>query len=379
MLLPLAMHYGDTNLNKVGNMEYKRLNVSNRTLYHGDNLDFMRTLNSESIDLIATDPPFNKGRDFYATPDSLVRGAKFQDRWTWDRDVDIEWQEQIQDDCPMLWSVIESVKIGHSISMGAFLCWLSVRVLEMRRVLKKTGSIWLHCDPTASHYLKLMMDFIFGKENFRNEIIWCYTGNSVPSKGFQQKHDVILFYARGEATEFTMPFAPYSEATVRRYNHVDENGRRYKMSSLRSGLERVYMKDGKPMEDWWVDIPVVRKKQERMGYPTQKPIALYERIIEASSNEGDVVFDPFCGCATTLVAAERLGRQWVGCDIWAKVYEVVIARFYRERLSRGDMGYDSSFDELVKGLDIGRKSDNWFRKFGVHYFKTLPEMVRFFQ
>lgn len=151
--------------------------------------------------------------------------------------------------------------------MMVYLIYMAVRIMEMRRILKPTGSIYLHCDPTGSHYLKLLMDEIFGNENFKNEIIWCYTGNSTPKLNFQSKHDVILFYAKMGENMFNPPLAPYSEATLKRYNHVDEKGRRYKMSSLRSGLEKVYAKEGKPLEDWWIDIPVVRKKSERTGQP----------------------------------------------------------------------------------------------------------------
>ena len=191
---------------------------------------------------------------------------------------------------------------------------MAVRLFEMRRLLKDTGSIYLHCDPTASHYLKLVMDSLFGKANFRNEIVWYYKGNSVAKKIFPAKHDIILYYSLKQPV-FNPVLIPYSESTLRRYNHTDENGRRYKISALRDGKqEKVYMKDGKLADDVW-DIPVVRKKSERTGYPTQKPLALLDRIIKASSNENDVVFDPFCGCATACVAAERLNRQWIGVDI----------------------------------------------------------------
>ena len=150
-------------------------NWSNRTLFHGDNLGFLRAMNSESVDLIATDPPFNKNKDFHATPDSLAAGAKFQDRWSWERDVHQDWADQITDDYPKLMEAIESARYAHSDGMGAFMCFMAVRLLEMRRVLKPTGSIYLHCDPTASHYLKAVMDAIFGRKQFRNEIVWDYT------------------------------------------------------------------------------------------------------------------------------------------------------------------------------------------------------------
>ena len=171
-------------------------NWRNRTLFHGDNLGFLRAMNSESVDLIATDPPFNKGRDFHATPDSLAAGAKFQDRWSWERDVHQEWADRITDDYPKLMEAIESARYAHSDGMGAYMCFMAVRLLEMRRVLKPTGSIYLHCDPTASHYLKAVMDAIFGWKNFRNEIVWCYKSGGASKRRFARKHDLILFYAK---------------------------------------------------------------------------------------------------------------------------------------------------------------------------------------
>ena len=147
-------------------------NWGNRTLFHGDNINFLRAMNSESVHLIATDPPFNKGKDFHATPDSLARGASFQDRWSWDRDVHQEWVDQITDDFPKVMNVIEGSRNSYGDDMGAFLCFMAVRLLEMHRILRTDGSIYLHCDPTASHYLKELMDSIFGHKNFLNEIVW---------------------------------------------------------------------------------------------------------------------------------------------------------------------------------------------------------------
>ena len=183
-------------------------NWKDRTLFHGDNLDFLRAMNSESVDLIATDPPFNKGSDVHATPDSLASGAKFQDRWSWEQDVHQEWVDQITDDHPHLMEAIESARYAHSDGMGAFMCFMAVRLLAMRRVLKDTGSIYLHCDPTASHYLKAIMDAIFGWQNFRNEIIGKRSANP---KGSQHKMgrfspftDTILYYGRSEATKIDL-------------------------------------------------------------------------------------------------------------------------------------------------------------------------------
>ena len=147
-------------------------NWQNRTLFRGDNLDFMRSMNTGSVHLIATDPPFNKGRDFHATPESLAAGASFGDRWRWEADVQPEWLDEIQDDWPGAWAVIDTARKVYGDDLGAFLCFMAVRLMAMRRVLREDGSIYLHCDPTASHWLKALMDAVFGKANFRNEIIW---------------------------------------------------------------------------------------------------------------------------------------------------------------------------------------------------------------
>ena len=149
-------------------------------------------MNSESVDLIATDPPFNKGRDFHATPGSLASGAKFQDRWSWERDVHDDWLDQLQDDYPAVWAVIDWSRMTYGDDMGAFLCFMAVRLLEMHRILKPSGSLYLHCDTTASHYLKALLDAVFGKKNFRNEIVWCYSTSGRSKRQFAAKHDIIL-------------------------------------------------------------------------------------------------------------------------------------------------------------------------------------------
>ena len=298
-------------------------NWDNRTLFHGDNLDFMRAMNSNTVDLIATDPPFNKGRDFHATPDSLAQGASFQDRWSWEKDVHQEWVDQITDDHPNVMNVIEGSRLSYGDDIGAFLCFMGVRLLAMKRVLKDTGSIYLHCDPTASHYLKELMDSIFGKKNFINEIIWCYASGGVSRKYFGKKHDTIFMYSKSKSYKFNTQYRPYSEGTLQRglTDYKKKMNKKYELK-----------KEGAVMNDWWTDIaPLLSPTMyERTGYPTQKPLALYGRIIEASSNKGDIVFDPFAGCATTCVAAEKLGRKWVGIDIWDKAYEVVVGRIKKE-------------------------------------------------
>ena len=323
-------------------------NFHNRTLFHGDNLPFLRNINSECVDLIATDPPFNKGRDFHATPDSLAKGAKFQDRWSWADDVEGEWVDQITDDWPNVMTVINGTRTSYGDDMGAFLCFMAVRLLAMRRVLKPTGSIYLHCDRTASHYLKQLMDAIFGKKNFINEIIWCYEDvGGRATNYFKHKHDVIFMYQVSKQRKFHIQRKPLSESTIKRYApYFDANGQiTYralkasnpgvfkKLKGIPDDLNRVWLdqQKGAPLNDWWMDISPIKKGfGESSGYPTQKPLALYERIIKASSNEGDVVLDPFAGCATTAVAAERLERRWVGIDIWQGAHGLVLDRLRSE-------------------------------------------------
>ena len=304
-------------------------NFKNRTLYHGDNLRFLRGINSETVDLIATDPPFNKNRDFHATPDSLAAGAKFQDRWAWERDVHQDWVDQITDDYPRLMEAIESARYAHSDGMGAFMCFMAVRLLEMWRVLKPTGSLYLHFDSTASHYVKAIMDAIFGWRNFRNEIVWLYKTGGVSKRWFGRKHDTLLFYSK--SSKYT--FNPQKEKSY--LSH------KYGFSNIKIHQDKQGYFTMVTMRDVW-DVPALRGNQpETTGYPTQKPLALYERIINASSNEGDVVLDPFCGCATTPVAAERLGRQWVGIDIWDKAHEVVVDRLKNEVGLFGEVYYEA--------------------------------------
>ena len=294
----------------------------------------LRGINSATIDLIATDPPFNKSRDFHATPDSLAKGARFEDRWSWDRDVHPDWVDAVKDDWPAVWSVIDTARVAAGEDMAAFLCWLGVRLMECHRVLKETGSLYLHIDHTAHAYAKCLLDGIFGRRNFRNEIVWAYTGPSNTPKHYPRKHDTILFYSKEvgqhifNRDDVRVPYKELSSGggggQIFTYGHDED-----RMDELRE--------IGKVPEDWWLDIiPLTRKNKERTGYPTQKPLALYERIIKASSNPGDMVLDPFCGCATTPVAAERQGRQWVGIDIWDGAYQMVLDRLEQENLKVGD-------------------------------------------
>ncbi len=306
-------------------------NFRNRTLYHGDNLDFLRGINSETIDLVATDPPFNKGRDFHATPDSLASGAKFHDRWSWEKDIEGEWIDQIKTDWPAVSEVIDVANHTWGEDMGAFLCYMGVRLMEMHRLLKPTGSLYLHCDQTAGAYLKMMLDAIFGQHNFRNEIIWAYTGPGNVKRWFPRKHDTLLFYARSDDAKFNRDAVrvPYKGESFTMGGSGSLTRANRQAGDYTTGREEQLAK-GKIVEDYWTDIPSLSVSSERVGYPTQKPISLYRRIIDASSDPGDVVLDPFCGCATTLIAAEQAGRQWIGIDLWDEALDVVRTRVEAE-------------------------------------------------
>ena len=301
-------------------------NFPNRALYQMDNLDMLRGVNSGTIDLIATDPPFNKGRDFHATPESLAAGAKFDDRWRWEVDVQQQWVDQIADDWPATHRLINAVKEQEP-GMAAFMAFLGVRLIECKRALKETGSIYVHLDPTASHYIKALMDTIFGRKNFRNEVVWCYTGPGSPKiRQFNRKHDALLWYSKGEKWTFNGDDVriPYKDGRPHTggFKHVSGPKAGTNMDAETASS---YTK-GKVLEDWWEGIAIASRGKQNVGYPTQKPLELYERIIKASSNPGDVVLDPFAGCATTCVAAERLGRQWIGADYWEGTAGLVIQR-----------------------------------------------------
>ncbi len=205
--------------------EMTQPNFANRTLYHGDNLDFLRGMNSGTVHLIATDPPFNKNKDFHATPDSLAAGAQFQDRWSWRDDLHDEWLIKIQRDEPEVWSVITTAKNVYGDDMAAFLCWLGVRLLEMHRILRDDGSIYLHIDHTAQAYGKALLDAIFGAQNFRNEIVWQRTTAHSDAKRFGANTDRILFYTKGQQWTWNPQYMPYEDSYKARFRSADPDGR----------------------------------------------------------------------------------------------------------------------------------------------------------
>lgn len=247
-------------------------NWTNQTIWTGDNLDIMRGMNSESVDLIYLDPPFNSNANYAAPIGSEAAGAEFKNTWGLS-DVNIAWHGLIKHDYPGLYALLGAVRQVHGDSMTSYLTCMAVRIMEMKRLLKPSASVWLHCDPTASHYLKLPMDAVFGKANFRNEIVWCYTGPGAARKRFPRKHDILFFYAMGKGNIFNRDSVrvPY-----KKLNTQDGGGIGGELDSARIAE---YMKRGKAPESWWTGfLPVGRIHKERVGYPTQKPVALLQRI-----------------------------------------------------------------------------------------------------
>ncbi len=397
-------------------------NFVNRTLWTGDNLDILRGMNSETVDLIYLDPPFNSNQEYAAPVGSAAAGAAFKDTWALS-DVDDAWHGMIAESHPALYGIIDAAGEAHGKGMKSYLIMMAVRLLEIHRVLKPTGSIYLHCDPTASHYLKLLLDAIFGTAQFRADISWVRQagGKNDALKAPGRVQDRLLFY--GTAYYPANVRQPLTEAQRASYRIEHQTFGASKLSDLlapkvstgepgipwrgfdpstkgrmwnppRTGelgawieanvipgyrgmgtharldaldaaglmhwpqkeggwptvIRPMAVSQGTPLTDLWDDVGVLaRGAKERTGYPTQKPLALLERIIQASSNEGDLVLDPFCGCATALVAAEKLGREWVGIDLSPKAKELVELRL---RKDLGLFGLQATYR-----VDVPRRTD----------------------
>lgn len=323
-------------------------NFASGTIWASDNLSVMRGMNSVCVDLIYLDPPFNSNRNYEAPIGSKAAGASFKDAWTL-QDVDVYEHGELADRNPAAYAVIEAARQAHGKSMQSYLIFMAVRLLEMQRILKTSGSIYLHCDPTASHYLKLLMDGIFGKNSFRNEIVWSYEKWTNTARYFQRNHDIILFYANGENNTFNKLYGGLTDRqkTLLRvgYNLGSSSGKKIariynkekitqdqlaKWESEGRSIYCVTPPQGKAISAVW-QMPVLNgQAKERLGYPTQKPLVLLDRIIKASSNPGDMVLDPFCGCATSLVAAERLASQWAGIDLSPLAIKLVKERIIQD-------------------------------------------------
>ena len=287
------------------------------TLYYGDNLDVLRRhVKDEAVDLVYLDPPFNSNATYnvlFAEQNGSKAAAQikaFEDTWTWDQAAALTYQEVVESGGEVAQALLAFRMFLGDSNMLAYLSMMAPRLVELRRALKPTGSIYLHCDPTASHYLKMLMDAVFNARTFRNEIAWCYHGPGSPGmRQFMRKHDVILWYARGPVWTFNADAVrmPHSPKTLANY-------KKGLVGSGFTGADHVIHQKGKVPEDWW-PMAIAPRGKEYLGYPTQKPEALLERIIQASSNQGDIVLDPFCGCGTTIAVAQRLKRRWIGIDI----------------------------------------------------------------
>lgn len=349
--------------------------ITQNTLFYGDNLPILRDyLPDESIDLIYLDPPFNSNRSYNVLfkdergQESEAQITAFDDTWHWNAAAELTFHELIQSAPANVVSMLGALRefVGTN-QMMAYLTMMAARLVELQRVLKPNGSLYLHCDPTASHYLKVVMDTIFGPEGYRNEITWkrssAHSDIKQGRKAYGNIVDILLYYTKGDEYTFNPQFSEYDENYIRKtYNNLDPDGRRWKSSDLtgpggaakgnpsyefmgvtrywryshenmdrllaegriyQAGPDAVprmkhYLDEmhGVPLQNIWDDIsPIGAQAIERLGYPTQKPLALLERIIQASSNEGDWVLDPFCGCGTAVAAAHKLNRKWIGIDI----------------------------------------------------------------
>ena len=305
-------------------------------LYYGDNLDILRTeIAPESVDLIYLDPPFNSNASYnvlFRSPEGSKSKAQieaFDDTWHWGEDAESCYNKVLESGNTRTIEMLRAMReFLQRNDMMAYLAMMAVRLLELHKVLKPTGSLYLHCDPTASHYLKILLDSVFGERNFGNEIVWCYTQGGRPKKGFPRKHDTIFRYSKSQnyifnVDQIKISYELLSKKSEDSFTKLDEEGRYYKevYGPGKKKKYKYYKDEGKIPYDWWTDIhkmtgrTAASKKSDYLGYPTQKPLTLLERIVKASSNEGDVVLDPFCGCGTTIHAAEKLRRKWIGIDI----------------------------------------------------------------
>jgi DNA modification methylase len=304
-------------------------------LFYGDNLDVLRSyIPDNCVDLVYLDPPFKSNQDYNVLfeekngTQSAAQILAFEDTWHWDLESRSTFDAMTSADQLNRGGVFTHVAktlLGLRSFLGAndmmaYITMMAPRLLELRRVMKPTASIYLHCDPTASHYLKVLMDAVFGVENLRNEITWVRgtaSGGKAGGKKCVPNHDIILAYVMDRNSFFyNRQYIPYEEDYIaQRFKYVDDDGRRYRLQ-LDNRKQYLDESKGKPVSDVWSDVyPINPMAREKLGYPTQKPEALLERIIYASSNEGDTVLDPFCGCGTTVAAAQKLNRRWIGIDI----------------------------------------------------------------
>ena len=369
-------------------------------LFYGDNLEILQKhIGSETVDLCYVDPPFNSNRNYNQIynnigKDDIAQSQAFVDTWRWGLPAELQL-DLLRKDQRYTRRLVDTVlgleKVLGKGDMLAYLVNMATRFAEIWRVLKPTGSFYIHCDPTASHYLKIILDAIFCDRggDFRNEIVWCYKSRPQSKRYFGKKHDVIFFYTKSNKYTFNWETIarPLSEQTIKKYRLVDENGRHYRLqgrgitgSPIRSAKDvdqkwentnpelvvRDYLdkKLGVAQEDWWIIDIINQSAKERLGYATQKPLTLLERIIRASSNEGDVILDAFCGCGTTVDAAHSLNRNWIGIDITYHAVSLVLKRL-KERYGN-DIEQQIQLSGIPKDIAsakaLANKQDDRLRK-----------------
>jgi len=409
--------------------------MNNRSLYFGDNLEVLREKfpgNEGYFDLIYLDPPFNSNRNYNVLfkeglVDSEAQTHAFEDSWHWTHEAQAEFDHLVTNTNEAISNLVLALEkiVGHN-DVLAYLTMMTVRLFELHRVLKPTGSIYLHCDPTASHYLKIVMDTIFGKENFQNEIIWKRTSAHNSAKRYGPVHDVIFFYSKSTKFSWNTQHSTYDDTYLEQYyRHTDATGRRYRLSDLtgsgtRNGetgdvwrdvdvtnrgrhwmvppseLDKLdaegriywpakgempaykrYLDEmpGVVLQDVWTDIkPIGAQAAERLGYPTQKPEELLMRIVTSSSNEGDWVLDPFCGCGTTVAAAEKLRRNWVGIDVSMLAVKLIERRLVKQYPELKDKIYINGLPKDIAGAKALFAADPWDFEYwvAVHLLDARP-------
>jgi DNA modification methylase len=400
-------------------------------LHYGDNLVVLRdSVATESIDLIYLDPPFNSQANYNVlfrdkggrTADAQIEA--FKDSWAWGEEAELAFSAVMSSAFTRTAELLRAMRLFlGSNDMMAYVVMMAVRLLELHRVLKPTGVLYLHCDPTASHYLKLVLDTVFGPDSIQNEIVWQRTtSKSHATTRFSSAHDIIFAYRKGDTATWNPQFMPHSEKLkASHYNNIEpETGRRFtlgdclnpnpnrpnltydwqgktrvwrwtreKMQALHDQGRLVYTKsgmprykryldemEGTPVTDVWTDIPPINSQaQERLGYPTQKPVALLERIIQASSKPGDLILDPFCGCGTTVHAAEKLGRRWIGIDITHLAISLIERRM-RDAFATVSFEVLGTPRDLDSALDLARRDKYQFQWWAVSLVEARPHAGR---
>ena len=352
------------------------------TLYYGDNLDILRRkIRDATVDLCYIDPPFNSKRNYNQIYNNVgtedrAQAQAFIDTWTWD-DFAREGFDEIIGNAEGRFQpqLVELIKGLHRVlgqgSLLAYLVSMALRITEIHRVLKPTGSFYLHCDPTSSHYLKLVVDTVFvtqGGGDFRNEIVWAYESGGRSKKDFGSKHDIIFRYAKSSVWTFNANDILLSREKTR-HNHmkkgVDPDGRVFWSIKSAGKIYKYYADEGVIPSDVWSDFSHLQQKDpERLGYPTQKPEALMGRIIRASSNEGDLVLDAYCGCGTTVAVAQSLKRRWIGVDITYQSIALILRRLehtFGETVLR-DITTDGVPRDMESAEALAHKKDDRLRK-----------------